>query len=121
MIQKKSGKIVNIASIWGNISKRGRAAYSSSKFGLKGLTLGMAAELAEYNILVNSVSPGFTRTDLTEQVLGPAGIKEVESLIPIKRLATTEEISKAVLFLCSDLNTYISGHDLIVDGGFCTT
>ena len=121
MIQRKSGKIVNIASIWGNVSKKGRAAYSSSKFGLKGLTLGMAAELAEYNILVNSVSPGFTRTHLTEQVLGPTGIKEVESLIPIRRLATTEEISKAVLFLCSDLNTYISGHDLVVDGGFCST
>ena len=78
----------------------------------------MAAELASYNILVNSVSPGFTRTELTESILGVEGIKEVESQIPLGRLATPEEISKVILFLASDLNTYISGQDIIVDGGF---
>ena len=78
----------------------------------------MAAELAEYNILVNMVSPGFTLTDMTKESLGDSGILEVQKTIPIVRLADPEEIAKAVLFLSSDLNTYISGHDLVVDGGF---
>lgn len=121
MIDQKSGKIVNISSIWGNISKQGRAAYSASKFGVRGLTLGMAAELAQYNILVNSVSPGFTVTELTKKTLGVDGMNKIKSQIPLKRLATTKDISNAILFLCSELNTYISGQDLIVDGGFCTT
>ena len=121
MIEQASGKIVNISSIWGNVSKQGRAAYSASKFGVRGLTAGMAAELAQHNILVNSISPGFTITELTKKILGEKGMNEVKSQIPLKRLATTKDISNAILFLCSDLNTYISGHDLIVDGGFCMT
>jgi len=121
MINQRSGKIINVASIWGNISKQGRAAYSASKFGVRGLTLGMAAELAQYNILVNSVSPGFTITELTKKTLGVDGMNKIKTQIPLNRLATTKDISNAILFLCSDLNTYISGHDLVVDGGFCTT
>ena len=121
MMSQRSGKIVNVSSIWGNISKQGRAAYSASKFGVRGLTLGMAAELAQYNILVNSVSPGFTITELTKKTLGVDGMNKIKTQIPLNRLATTKDISNAILFLCSDLNTYISGQDLIVDGGFCTT
>ena len=113
----KYGRIINLSSIWGHISKEGRAAYSASKFGVRGLTLAMAAELASHNILVNSVSPGFTRTEMTEDILGLHGIKEVESMIPMGRLAEPSEISKVILFLASDLNTYISGQDIIVDGG----
>ena len=78
----------------------------------------MAAELAKYNILVNSVSPGFTRTELTERILGEDGIKEAESMIPMGRLAYPDEIAKVILFLSRHLNTYISGHDIVVDGGF---
>ena len=121
MINQKSGKIINVSSIWGNVSKQGRAAYSASKFGVKGLTLGMAAELAQYNILVNSVSPGVTMTELTEKTLGVDGMNKIKKEIPLNRLATTKDISNAIIFLCSELNTYISGQDLIVDGGFCTT
>tara|TARA_R110000796_G_scaffold60666_6_gene140514 strand:+ start:9363 stop:10046 length:684 start_codon:yes stop_codon:yes gene_type:complete len=118
MMSRSYGRIINIGSIWGNISKAGRGAYSASKGGLKGLTKAMAAELAEYNILVNMVSPGFTLTDMTKKSLGVDGILEVQKTIPIGRLADPGEIAKAVLFLSSDLNTYISGHDLVVDGGF---
>lgn len=121
MINKRSGKIINISSIWGNISKQGRAAYSASKFGVKGLTLGMAAELAQYNILVNSVSPGVTMTDLAKTTLGVDGMNKFKKEIPLKRLATTKDIANTIIFLCSEFNTYISGQDLIVDGGFCTT
>ena len=78
----------------------------------------MAAELAKDNILVNTVSPGFTKTELTKRILGEKGIKEVETQIPLGRLATPEEIALTILFLASDLNTYISGQDIVVDGGF---
>ena len=69
MIKIKSGKIINIASIFGNVSKSMRASYSSSKFGLKGLTRSTALDLAPFNILANSVSPGFIGTRLTKKIL----------------------------------------------------
>jgi 3-oxoacyl-[acyl-carrier protein] reductase len=118
MMGRQYGRIINVGSIWGNISKIGRAAYSSSKSGLKGLTLAMAAELAQHNVLVNMVSPGFTRTDLTEKILGDDGIQEIQKEIPIGRLAFPQDIANVIVFLASDLNTYISGQDLVVDGGF---
>jgi len=118
MINRGSGKIINVASIWSHKSREGRASYSASKFGLRGLTQAVAAEAARFGVLVNSVSPGFTITQLTESILGKEGIKEVEKSIPLGRLATTKEISNVIMFLASDLNTYISGQDIIVDGGF---
>lgn len=118
MVAKRYGRIVNIASIWGNISIAKRACYSSTKFGLRGLTLAVAAELAEHNVLVNTISPGFTLTDLTRKVLGQEKIYEMSDKIPMKRMAEPSEISKVVLFLASDLNSYISGQDIVVDGGF---
>ena len=118
MKKKKYGRIVNISSIWGTISIAQRAAYSSSKFGLRGLTLAAAAELAQHNILVNTVSPGFTLTDLTREVLSAQVMEEIAETIPMRRMANVEEVGKAILFMVSDLNTYISGHNLVVDGGY---
>jgi 3-oxoacyl-[acyl-carrier protein] reductase len=107
MIKQRYGKIVNISSIWGSISIAERACYSTSKFGLRGLTLASAAELAQFNVL-----------DLTRQVLGPEKMQEISQNIPIGRMAEPEEISKTVLFIASELNSYISGQNIIVDGGF---
>ena len=118
MITRRYGRIINVASIWGNISIAKRACYSSTKFGLRGLTLAVAAELAEHNVLANTISPGFTLTDLTRKVLGQSKIYEMSKKIPMKRLAHPSEISKVVLFLASDMNSYISGQDIVVDGGF---
>jgi len=118
MVKQGYGKIINIASIWGSISIAKRAAYSSSKFGLRGLTLASAAELSRFNVLVNTVSPGFTLTDLTRQVLGPDRMQEISRSIPMGRMAEPSEISKVVLFMASELNSYISGQNIIVDGGF---
>lgn len=118
MVTRGAGKIINIASIWSHKSRKGRAAYSASKFGLRGLTQAMAAEFAADGILVNSVSPGFTRTELTENILGEEGIREVEKTIPMGKLASPKDISNVIVFLASDYNTYISGQDIIVDGGF---
>lgn len=113
-----SGKILNVSSIWGTIGKEGRSAYAASKFGIRGLTLALADELAESNILVNTIAPGFTETELTEKILGKEGMKTISSKIPMKRLAKTSEISKTALFLVSDDNSYITGQHIVIDGGF---
>jgi len=118
MIKREYGRIVSIASIWSQISKQGRALYATSKTGLVGFTRSLSVEYAASNILVNAVSPGFTRTDLTKHSLSLDEIKELSSQIPIQRLAEPHEIAKVVLFLCSNLNTYITGQNILVDGGF---
>jgi len=119
-LMKKNGygRIVNIASIFSVISRQKRAIYSSSKSGLVGLTRAAAIDLAPYNILVNSVSPGFVLTDLTKKILTQVEMQDLASRIPLGRLATPEDISNVVLFLSSDLNTYITGQNIIVDGGY---
>jgi 3-oxoacyl-[acyl-carrier protein] reductase len=118
MMNRGQGRIVNIASVWSHKAPKGRVAYSSTKYGLRGLTTAIAAEAAPKGVLVNSVSPGFTRTELTEATLGQEGMRGMEKLIPLGRLAEPVDISNVVIFLCSDLNTYISGQDIVVDGGF---
>jgi 3-oxoacyl-[acyl-carrier protein] reductase len=118
MKKQKTGKIINIASIFGVVSKEKRAAYSSTKSGLIGFTKAVALDLAPFNVLVNAVSPGFVDTDLTRRILGPKNIKKVVETIPQKRMANTDEIAEVVLFLSSDLNTYITGQNIVVDGGF---
>ena len=82
------------------------------------MTKTLAVEMAPYNVLVNSVSPGFTATELTTRVLGTEGISEMCKQVPMKRMAMPDEISKVVLFLSSDHNTYLTGQNIIVDGGF---
>ncbi len=119
-LMKKNGygRIVNIASIFSVISRAKRAIYSSSKSGLLGLTRAVALDLAPYNVLVNCVSPGFVLTDLTREILNASEIEKLASEIPLGRLATPGDISRVVLFLASDLNTYISAQNIIVDGGY---
>jgi NAD(P)-dependent dehydrogenase (short-subunit alcohol dehydrogenase family) len=112
------GRIVNITSIFGNISKEYRASYSSSKFGLDGMTAALSAEVSEFGILANSVGPGFIDTDLTRNVLGQEGIKILEKRIPMKRLGQANEIASLVSWLASEDNTYLTGQNLIIDGGF---
>ena len=118
MIKQNDGKIINISSIFGTISKSKRSSYSSSKFGLIGLTKSTALDLAKNNILVNSISPGFIKTKLTEKILKKNGIKKISKIIPIKRLGKVNEISYLTIFLASRYNTYITGQNIIIDGGF---
>ena len=118
MKSKHWGRIVNISSIWGKISKEQRAAYSASKFGLDGMTAALAAEVAQHGILANCVAPGFINTELTRSILGDAGMKAIAAGIPVKRLGTPEEIAAFVVWLSGPENTYISGQNIAVDGGF---
>lgn len=118
MAQNRYGRIVNIASIFGVVSKEMRSAYTASKSGLIGVTKTMALDLASDNILVNSVSPGFIETELTQKVLGKDGIEEMQKRIPLARLGSPKEIASYVLFLASKQNTYMTGQNMVVDGGF---
>lgn len=118
MIKRRKGKIINISSIFGSISKSKRASYSSSKSGLIGLTKASALDLAKYNILVNSVSPGFIDTKLTRKVLGKNLMKKMKNQIPLKKIAKPDEIIPYIIFLSSDNNNYITGQNCVIDGGF---
>ena len=114
----KWGRIINISSIWSCVTKSGRSIYTGAKSGLAGITRTMAVEFAPDNVLVNCVSPGFTLTDLTRQSLSGDEIERISSRIPIERMAEPSEIAKVVRFLCSEENTYLTGQNLVVDGGF---
>jgi 3-oxoacyl-[acyl-carrier protein] reductase len=118
MKKRKYGRIVNLASVWGVISRPKRSVYSITKFGVVGLTKAVSADLAPHGILVNAVSPGFTMTELTKNTVSETEIGELSGLIPLGRFAEPPEIAKMVLFLSSPLNTYLTGQNVIVDGGF---
>lgn len=118
MAQNKFGRIVNVASIFSHVTKEKRASYSSSKFGLVGMTKALAVEYAEKNVLANVISPGFIDTELTRKILSPEQIKELISLVPMKRLGAPQEIAKIVVFLASPENTFITGQNIMADGGF---
>jgi len=112
------GRIVNISSIFGVVTRERRGAYSAVKAGLNGLTRTAAVELAPHGVLVNSVCPGYVATDLTRQNNSPADIEKIEATIPLGRLAAPDEIARLVAWLCSEANTYLTGQTILVDGGF---
>lgn len=118
MKKKKYGRIINITSISSEISMPLRSAYCSSKFGLLGLTKASAVELAENNILINSVGPGITSTELTVNVLGRDKMNKIASNIPMKRIGNVDDISNVVMFIASSKNTYMVGQNILVDGGY---
>lgn len=112
------GRIVNIGSIWAVVSKSGRSLYSAAKNGIHGITNALALELGDHSILCNTVCPGFTLTELTKKNNTVEQIKNISAEIPIKRMATPEEIAKLIYFLGSRENTYITGQKIIIDGGY---
>jgi 3-oxoacyl-[acyl-carrier protein] reductase len=118
MKENSYGRVVNIASIWSKVTKPGRTVYTMSKSALVGMTKTLAVESAADNVLVNCVSPGFTMTELTRSTLKAEEIRQLSNQVPMKRFAEPREISKVVMFLCSDMNTYITGENIIVDGGY---
>lgn len=118
MIEKKWGRIVNIASIWSVVTKSGRLSYTCSKMALLGISKTLAVEWAKHNVLVNCISPGYTLTELTATTNTEEELKIIEKNIPQKRMATPDEIAKSVLFLSSELNSYMVGQNITIDGGY---
>lgn len=116
MMKKRSGSIINIASVVGEIGNVGQANYSASKAGLIGLTKTTAKEFSSRNIRCNAVAPGFIKSHMTD-VLTDDVKKRYYDSIPLSRFGTAEDVAKAVLFLASDLSGYITGQTINVDGG----
>ena len=112
------GYILNIGSIWSKFTRKGRVNYSISKSALDSLTRSLALELSEFNILVNTLSPGFTETELTFNTNSKKDIDQICESIPLGRMAKTNEIAEFAIFLCSDFNKYINGQNIIIDGGY---
>ena len=113
------GSIINMSSQMGHVSGPKRSVYSMNKFGLEGLTKGMALELAENNIRVNTVCPTFVVTPMTKKFLKDKKFKrEVLKNIPLGRFAELPEIASTVVFLASDAASMITGTSLLVDGGW---
>ena len=118
MKQKKFGRIINISSIWGQKSREGRSIYSSSKAALDALTKSLALEFASYNVLINSVAPGYVDTELITKYNTDLELEKIKKTIPIQRFAKKIEISGLVKFLCSEENSYITGQIITIDGGY---
>lgn len=118
MVRRGGGRIVNFSSIWGQRSKEFRTLYSMTKFGLTGVTRALARELGPSGILVNAVAPGYVLTEMTRRNVPPEERERLCTEIPLRRMAEPVEIARAVRFLLSEENTYMTGQTLVVDGGF---
>ncbi|GAI28158.1 unnamed protein product [marine sediment metagenome] len=117
MIERRSGKIVNIASSSGMLGQRNAVVYSAAKAGIMGFTKALAKEVAPYGITVNSVSPGLCGSERVLAMVSEGKMKEAVKGIYLGRLAKPEEIANALLFLVSNEADYITGHNIVVDGG----
>lgn len=116
MSKQRSGRIINISSVVGEMGNPGQANYCASKAGLLGLTKSVARELARRNVTVNAITPGFIVTDMTDDLTDSARETLTEQ-IPLGRLGEAEDVANAVLFLASDQSAYITGQVLGVNGG----
>ena len=118
MIGQKSGAIVNIASMAAHYAFPYGAAYGPAKSAVIMLTKQCAMEWAKYNVRANSISPGLIRTPMTENIYQDEGVtRERIGLIPLGRIGTPEDVALAALFLCSNDSSFITGQDILVDGG----
>jgi NAD(P)-dependent dehydrogenase (short-subunit alcohol dehydrogenase family) len=114
------GRIINITSIMAHVSSDGRGVYSASKHGLLGLTKALALELASERITAVAISPGFVETDLTAQLRAdPQKSAALLAQTPLGRYAKPDEIGALALYLCSDAAAYVTGNDILIDGGWC--
>jgi len=119
MIEKKFGRIINMASTMAHVSLPHRSAYSGSKFALLGMTKALALELAPYNITANAISPGPFATEMNRALMqDPVYLADFNAKIPLGRWGKLEEIGALAVFLSSDASGFITGTDIVIDGGW---
>lgn len=116
MSKQRYGKIVNIASVVGEMGNAGQANYAASKAGVIGLTKTVAREFAQRGINVNAIAPGYIATPMTD-ALPEKAKEELQRMIPMERLGKPEDVAEAVLFLVSEASSYITGQVINVNGG----
>ncbi len=118
-LKRKQGSIINISSIFGLVAGQKRTVYSMTKFGIEGLTKGMALDLAKYNIRVNSVCPNIVLTPRTKKYFADKKYnKYVKENTPINKVVTVSDVATAIVFLASDASSMITGSSVIIDGGW---
>lgn len=121
MMEKGWGRIVNITSLWSLTGNAEDAAYCASKFGLDGLTASVAAEVARSGILINSVAPGYIYTEQAAEAYTDEELRSVSGQIPLGRMGAPEEVAALVAWLVSSENTYLTGQNILIDGGLTRT
>ena len=118
-LKRKQGSIINISSIFGLVAGQKRTVYSMTKFGVEGLTKGMALDLAKYNIRVNSVCPNIVLTPRTKKYFADEKYnKYIKENTPINKVVTVSDVATSVAFLASEASSMITGTSIIIDGGW---
>jgi 3-oxoacyl-[acyl-carrier protein] reductase len=117
MMKAKSGSIINMSSVIGEMGNAGQSSYAASKAGVIGFTKSIAKELGSRNIRCNAIAPGFVETDMTSYLQDGAAADKYKAGIPLGRFATTEDIANVTLFLASDLSSYVTGQTISACGG----
>ena len=118
-LKRKQGSIINISSIFGLVAGQKRSVYSMTKFGVEGLTKGMALDLAKYNIRVNSVCPNIVLTPRTKKYFSDKKYnKYVKESTPINKVVTISDVATSITFLASEASSMITGTSIVIDGGW---
>jgi 3-oxoacyl-[acyl-carrier protein] reductase len=117
MMKARSGSIINMSSVIGEMGNAGQSSYAASKAGIIGFTKSIAKELGSRNIRCNAVAPGFVETDMTSYLKEGEGAEKYKADIPLGRFASTEDIANVCLFLACDMGSYITGQVISVCGG----
>jgi 3-oxoacyl-[acyl-carrier protein] reductase len=119
MMKAKSGSIINMSSVIGEMGNAGQSSYAASKAGVIGFTKSIAKEIGSRNIRCNAIAPGFVETDMTSYLQDGEGAEKYKAGIPLQRFASAEDIANTALFLASDMGNYITGQTISVCGGLC--
>jgi 3-oxoacyl-[acyl-carrier protein] reductase len=119
MMKAKSGSIINMSSVIGEMGNAGQSSYAASKAGVIGFTKSIAKEIGSRNIRCNAIAPGFVETDMTSYLQDGEGADKYKAGIPLGRFASAEDIANTALFLASDMGNYITGQTISVCGGLC--
>jgi 3-oxoacyl-[acyl-carrier protein] reductase len=117
MMKAKSGSIINMSSIIGEIGNAGQSSYAASKAGIIGFTKSVAKELGSRNIRCNAIAPGFVETDMTGYLKEGEAADKYKAGIPLGRFASAEDIANVTLFLASNLSSYVTGQTISACGG----